>query len=48
MRYLSDKSEKSVFKGSLTVSFSSKELAEKFMGLDEVKYNDHSLLRQWL
>ena len=37
-----------MFKGSLTVAFSTKEQAVDFMNLEEVKYNDHVLLRQWL
>nr|CAG4650454.1 EOG090X0CQA [Sida crystallina] len=47
MRYFPNKEEKSQFKGSVTATFSNKELAEKFMTIDEVKYNDHLLLRQW-
>lgn len=44
---MSDKNDQSVFKGSLTATFRSRELAEAFLNLKEVKYNDHTLLRQW-
>nr|CAG4638713.1 EOG090X0CQA [Cyclestheria hislopi] len=47
MRYMNDKQSKSVFKGSLSVTFSSLELAEKFKNLEEVKYKGTTLLRQW-
>ena len=44
---MNDKNDQSIFKGSMTVTFRSRELAEVFLNLKEVKYNDHTLLRQW-
>ena len=48
MRYYKVKEQTiSHFKGSVTVAFSKREEAEKFMSLESVKYNDYTLLRQW-
>jgi hypothetical protein len=35
------------FKGSVFVLFKTKELAEKFLKEDAVKYNDVDLIRKW-
>ena len=36
-----------VFKGSINATFATREQAEKFLALEIVKYNDHTLERQW-
>jgi len=37
-----------IFKGSVTVTFGTREQAENFMSHDVVKYKDYPLARQWL
>lgn len=39
--------EKNVFKGSVTVTFSTREEAEIFMSLGSVRYNDFTIRRLW-
>lgn len=47
MRYYKGKDQTNHFKGSITVTFSTKEEAAKFLALEIVKYNDYALKRQW-
>lgn len=48
MRYFPDKvTDKSKFKGSVNVTFATREMAENFIKEETVKYNDHPLYRQW-
>lgn len=47
MRYFTNKQDQSIFKGSVTATFSTREQAEKFMSLDVVKFNDYPLSRLW-
>lgn len=49
MRFMPDRQDKDkrIFKGSANVTFKSRELAEAFMTLPTVKYNENTLLRQW-
>ena len=48
MRYFADKvTDRSMFKGSVNVTFATREMAENFIKEETVKYNDHPLYRQW-
>nr|SVE76000.1 EOG090X0CQA [Daphnia hispanica] len=47
MRYFKTQDDSSKFKGSVTVTFSTREEAAKFMSLESAKYNDYTLQRQW-
>jgi len=48
MRYFPDKvTDKSKFKGSINVTFATREMAEKFFKEETIKYNDCTLYRQW-
>ena len=39
--------EKNMFKGSVNVTFASREMAEKFIKEETIKYEDNVLHRQW-
>jgi len=48
MRYFPDKvTDKSKFKGSVNVTFATREMAENFIKEETIKYNDFPLYRQW-
>nr|SVE83886.1 EOG090X0CQA [Daphnia pulex] len=47
MRYYKTKDDMSKFKGSITVTFATRDEAAKFISLESVKYNDYTLQRQW-
>jgi hypothetical protein len=47
MRYYKTKDDMAKFKGSITVTFATRDEAAKFISLESVKYNDYTLQRQW-
>lgn len=48
MRFWQDKAEKTwKFKGSVFIRFPSKEVAQTFLDLEEVKFEDQPLVRMW-
>ena len=47
MRFFENEHGHPIFKGSVMVTFGTREQAETFMSNDVVKYNDSPIARQW-